>query len=119
MNEAYKDKLRCSGIGVDEGIGRFMGNEDLYERFLKKFLEDHSMEELNEKFRCGNLEEAFRAAHTLKGVAGNLSLTVLYEQSARIVEILRGGSAEGVAPMLEELNRCYETLCEAIRSEQA
>ena len=115
MNEEFKEKLKQSGVDVDDGVARFMGNDLLYEKFLVKFLEDGSMAQLNEQFRSGNLEGAFRAAHTLKGVTGNLSLKELFEKSAPIVETLRKGSAEGVEEGLEELNRCYDRLCRVIR----
>ncbi len=36
-------------------------------KFVLKFLDDNSYANLKEAIAAGNVEEAFRAAHTLKG----------------------------------------------------
>lgn len=58
-------------IGVDERevMARFMNNEGLYCRILKKFMEDKSYDELKISWEEGDYEAAFRWAHTLKGVS--------------------------------------------------
>ena len=43
----------------------------------------------------GDLDSAFEAAHTLKGVAGNLGLTSLFEAVRVIVEPLRAREERG------------------------
>ena len=40
----------------------------------------------------GDRKEAFEAAHSLKGVLGNLSLTPLYEPTSEMTELLRAGA---------------------------
>lgn len=47
-----------------------------------------------------DLPAAFTAAHTLKGVTGNLSLNVLYRSLLPLVEALRG---QGDLPLAESL----------------
>ena len=46
MQELMKEKLMGAGIDVPVALERFMGNEALLERFLKKFLKDASYEKL-------------------------------------------------------------------------
>ncbi len=41
-------------------------------RFALKFLDDESMDKLEAAMAVGDAEEAFMAAHTLKGVSQNL-----------------------------------------------
>ena len=47
-------------------------SDSLIKRFITKFLDDSSYSELCCALEEGQREEAFRAAHTLKGVCANL-----------------------------------------------
>ena len=47
-------------------------NEAFIKKFVLKFLDDNSYANLKEAIAAGNVEEAFRAAHTLKGVCLSL-----------------------------------------------
>ena len=66
-----------------------------------KFLDDGSYQELVNALKEGRDEDAFRAAHTLKGVCQNLSFTSLYEPSQTITEALRGGKKPGQRSVVE------------------
>ena len=61
---------------------------------LALFFKDDNMEKLNDALNTGNIAGAYEAAHTLKGVAGNLGLTPLYEAVSDIVEPLRRGETD-------------------------
>ena len=89
MEEVMLEKLRRCGIDVENTLNRFMQREDLYVRFLNKFKQDQNFAGLKESIENEDYEEAFKFAHTLKGVAGNLGLTPLYEEVAVLVEELR------------------------------
>lgn len=67
-----------------------LGSKDFAELFAKKFLDDDSFANLEKALAEQNAEEAFRAVHTLKGVAQNLSLDNLYRVSFTLTENLRG-----------------------------
>ena len=73
MREIIKD-LRDQGCDTDGALARFLGDTEMYLDFLFKFTK----------------EEAFNAAHTLKGSAAALGLTPLYESVCKVVEDLRG-----------------------------
>ncbi|MDE6402089.1 MAG: Hpt domain-containing protein, partial [Clostridiales bacterium] len=65
-----------------------------------------------------NMEEAFRAAHTLKGVGLNLSLTKLHKSASAMTEALRGKtdySAE-YEPLFEQVKADYELTVSCIRA---
>ena len=51
-----------------------------------------------------DLDAAFDAAHALKGVLGNLSLTPLYEKASKITELLRARSEADYEKMMADLN---------------
>ena len=84
-------------------ISRLM-TEKLVQKFIVKFLSDPSYENLTNAMRSENYDEAFREAHTLKGVCQNLSFTKLYSSSSSVTEALRNGEyseAEKLMPLLE------------------
>ena len=79
------------GSDFDKVLGR-MGSEALVKRFAVKFLEDKSFEELTESLKEKDGEDAFRAAHTLKGICANLGLDRLYEIDCELTEKLRNST---------------------------
>ncbi len=61
-------------IGGDyEAVLKRLMSPNLVRKFIGKFLEDDSYQKLCEEMDAGNREEAFRAAHTLKGEIGRAS----------------------------------------------
>ena len=58
------------------------------------FLEDQSYLQLKQALKDKNYEDAFRSAHTLKGVCQNLSFDRLYEVSHELTELLRDRTGE-------------------------
>ena len=67
-------------MGADyEGVLGRLRSEALIKKFAKKFLDDGSYASLKKGMEEQNGEEAFRAAHTLKGVFQNLGFENLYE----------------------------------------
>lgn len=109
-----KDILKAAGVDYEGALSRFMGNEALLARFLKKFLDDPNFLNLQSALEQGETEKAFQAAHTLKGVAGNLSLSGLYEQAAKISELLRGGDLEGARAIMPDVQAAYKKITEAL-----
>ncbi len=87
-----KDRLIAQGIDYEEGLNRFCGNAELYETFLKKFPKDETFRQLKDAMQQEDYKEAFNAAHTINGVAGNLSLSCFYHKVVPFVDLLRNGS---------------------------
>ena len=75
MEHVMLTKLREAGCDMDGTLERFMNNEMLCMKFLRKFPEDTTFGEMQKAFAQGDAEEFFKAAHTMKGVSGNLGLT--------------------------------------------
>ena len=84
--------------------------DDRIARFLVRILDDKNMEALRKNIEERNLPEAFRAAHTMKGICMNLSLTKLNTSVASITEMLRGRTeyTPEIEPLLAEVERDYE-----------
>ena len=74
--------------GNYEDVLRRLPSEALIRKFTLKFLEDQSYPLLKQSLGDNNYEEAFRGAHTLKGVCQNLSFDRLYEVSSELTELL-------------------------------
>ena len=65
-------------------------SEALVHRFVLKYPADPSVAQLRDSVSAADWETAFRAAHTLKGVAQNLGFERLYQVSAVLTEAMRG-----------------------------
>lgn len=103
------------GGDYDEVIGR-LRSERMVQKFVLRFLDDKSYELLCGAMESGNYEEAFRAAHTIKGVCQNLSFTRLYEVSNRLNEALRNGPTPEAPGLVEAVKTEYEQTVAAIRA---
>lgn len=92
-----------------------LSNDAIIRKFLVKFLSDDSCENIFTNLESGNMEEAFRAAHTLKGICQNLGMDNLYRSSFEVTEALRGGSNNTNEEMLSRLKADYEAAVETIK----
>lgn len=115
MEKEAKNKLKDAGIDVEEAVTRFMGNEALFLKMLKKFVDDPNYSELQEAVSKKSSEEAFKASHSLKGVSGNLSIFNLYDHTTLQVSLFREERAEEAFAMMDEIRNDYEKAVQAIR----
>ncbi len=112
------DLRECyAALGGDyEGVvARFHG-EKFVRKFALKFLGDGSYALLRSSLEEKDYEEAFRAAHTIKGVCQNLGFTKLYESSAHLTDALRGGWSDEAERWLAPVAEDYETTVNALRA---
>lgn len=110
-------KILCeAGVNYEEGLRRFVGKAPLYEKYLGRFPQDPTFSELTAAMQEENYELAFRSAHTLKGIAGNLSFDAFMGEVEHLVEALRNQkdipAAKQLFPPLAEK---YQALVAAIR----
>lgn len=89
MDEKFRRQLEESGADVEATLKRFMGNDGIYQKFLGKFPNDPNYANLGTNMESGDYEEAYKCAHALKGVVGNLGLTPIFENVSTLVEELR------------------------------
>ena len=99
------------GGSYDEVIGR-LRSEKLVQKFVLKFLNDGSYQLLQDSLAAGDREEAFRSAHTIKGVCANLGFDALLASSEALTEALRDGKPPqpGEADLIaqvEEIGRAH------------
>ena len=66
--------------------------------------------------RRGDVKEAFRGAHTLKGVCQNLGFSNLYAPTYTLTETLRAGQLEGTQEQFAKVAEQYKRTVDAIRA---
>ena len=108
-------------IGGDysDALSRLMAEERVL-KYVKRFPEDPSFGQLKPALAGGDTETAFRAAHTIKGVAQNLAFTRLYEASNELTEALRPGKEHAVQPdipaLMARTEEEYDKVVEAVKA---
>lgn len=115
MEEKTKNLLQGVNIDVESAIERFMGNEMLYMKYIKRFKEDENYEKLCQAFAEEDCESAFVAAHTLKGVCGNLSIKELENLLQNQVELLRNGNIKEAQKMMGNIQNSYSRIITVLK----
>ena len=81
-----------------------LGGEERVERFLQLLAGDDTFAMLRAAMSAGDVTCAFRAAHTLKGVAANMGLLRMQEAASALTEALRAmDSARALYPAVESI----------------
>ena len=88
----------------------------LVEKFVRKFPADPSYAQLKQALTDDCLTDAFRAVHTLKGVAANLSFEPLRQSASALTELLRHTDSipPEALPLFAQVTRDYEATLAAI-----
>ncbi len=98
-----------NNIGGDyHAIKARIGNDAIILKFLKKFPNEPSYDALMKATDCEDIEAAFVAAHTLKGVVANLSFQKLYEELSQLSEQLRPRTENADKEILARVTMRYE-----------
>ena len=103
------------GESLEEVLER-LRMESRIAKYLGLFLNDPSFNELEEAFAAKDAKTAFRAAHTLKGVAANLGLNKLSSSSSELTEDLRPCEFTANSQvLLEKVEADYTAAIEGIK----
>jgi len=97
------DALRELGADTQEGMARCMNREDFYLRLVGMGIRDGGFDKLKAACEAGDLDAAFEAAHALKGVMANLSLTPISQRVSEVTELLRARTQMDYGPMVDEI----------------
>ncbi len=112
---ALLEDLKALGVNVEEGLKRLNGNEKLYTRLFGSFLKTLNANAVTPDFDAEDCTEVIEKTHTIKGTAGNLSVTPLYEAYSEILALLRSGQAEQARPILEKILPVQEEIIQCIK----
>ena len=89
-------------------------SDRLVEKFVLKFPSDPSMQQLRDAVVAGDNAAAFRAVHTLKGVAANLAFSELREKASDLTEQLRSGENPADEQLLNKVEEAYKLVIESL-----
>jgi CheY-like chemotaxis protein/HPt (histidine-containing phosphotransfer) domain-containing protein len=100
------------GIDISSALKRLGGNAKLLSRLLKMFTRDYagSTEEIKAALNSNNIEKAVRLAHTVKGVAGNLSAEELRLAASELEKSIMQQPRDSVDSLLEIFDRYLRQL---------
>lgn len=93
---------------------RRLCNDALVTRFVMKYPANPSFDELCVALNASDWATAFRAIHTLKGVAQNLGFDRLYAASVPLTEALRGGQPLENRALFEPVEAAHKEILSAI-----
>ena len=110
------------GGNYNDALSRLM-NDTFIRKFVVKFKDDPSFSELSSALSEEKWDEAFSAAHTLKGVALNMAFARLGDSATRITDMLRPQNRERfdkqkVMDAFDEVKADYNTVCGQIEKLQ-
>ncbi len=108
------EEMKKYGANITEAMERFMGNEAIYEKMLKKFPAAVESHQVAEYIKKGDNKTAVANAHTLKGVTGNLSITPLYNAYVEIVNLLRAEENDKALAATENILQLQQSIVECI-----
>ncbi len=115
MNDQQQLALSQRDTDVQGALRRFCGNESLYISCMNAFLQDTTMSDLNTAINKGLWNDAFTAAHALKGLAGNMGFVPLMHSVGQLVVLIRGGRTREVGECMLQVNSSYRDITDAIR----
>lgn len=110
LRECYQQM----GGDYDAVMGRLRQEERVC-KFLKLFPSDENFQLLTDAMPKEDWSTAFRAAHSMKGVALNLGLSALAQSASDLTEVLRTLTpSEDPVPLYQKVKEDYERTLAAI-----
>ena len=103
------------GGDYEQALGR-LRSERLMQKYVLRFLDEKSYEELVDAIAKKDGETAFRAAHTIKGMCLNLGFDKLLASSDAMSEALRHGWSDSALSLMNQLKSDYEQTVRAIQA---
>ena len=92
-----------------------MGSDALFARFMTKFSDDPTYAALEQALAQQDMEKALSAAHTLKGMCGNLSMKELEALFARQVALFRAEQFAAAKAMMPQIESAYRRVTAGVR----
>lgn len=110
-------KSLYEAVGGDyKDVVKRLISEEFAVQLALGFLDDDGFSSLEKAMKNRNAEDAFRAAHTLKGVALNLGFKNLGESASELTEVLRKRTFDGADGPFEKVRADYAIVISALRS---
>lgn len=100
-----------------EGSLQRLGSGERIMKYLKIFQKDENYAILKKSMKEKDYPTAFRAIHTIKGIAGNLGFDALYTNACVLTELLRVEivDIQAVQIAYEQVCKSYESVLQAMQ----
>ena len=105
-----------STVNVHEALRLVQGSEKILQRLLLKFAQQQQTvsAQIRQMLLNNEHQQAIARAHEIKGVAGNLHITLVYDAAEQLEAALRAKEQNIVTPLLEQLARAMDQYCQEI-----
>jgi CheY-like chemotaxis protein len=114
--EAVPELAGIKGVDVAEGLKKFGGKTESYEKILRSFAKDLSKktDEMLTLFAESDFENLRTCVHTIKGMSGNVGCTELFELSKSIDDAVREADYHYVREFTPQLAEKAKAVAESI-----
>ncbi|MBF0508820.1 MAG: response regulator, partial [Deltaproteobacteria bacterium] len=104
------------GLDISSALKRLGGNRRLLNKLLREFHHDclEMIDRINQAMVTGDEETARRTAHTLKGMAGNLSAKDLFDAAQALESAIRQRKKTQYDVLVANLSRTIRPLLQAL-----
>lgn len=113
------EKLSQCGVNITDAFDRFDGNAEFFKTLAIRYLKDEHYIDLVSALDVEDFDTGYKAAHALKGVAGNLSFERLYKAVSAISEALFEGEYQAAEKLMPELQGAQSQIKDALVSWEA
>lgn len=110
---------KIPSLDVNQGLAIVRGRPETYLRLLQLFVASHGddVTTLRRHLAADNAEDSRRLVHTLKGVAGNIGATRIYQLAIAVEQGFLADSAKSaIEPLVNALEVELQALCKALLS---
>jgi two-component system sensor histidine kinase/response regulator len=105
-----------AGIDIGSALKRTMGNRKLLRELLGSFCKNHAgvVAEIRQALEREDVPLARRLAHTIRGVAGNLSMTEVFATTRDVEAAIQEGDQARISAGLEKLDQSIRLVIETV-----
>ena len=109
------------GINISSGLQRLRGNQTLFLSLLDEFLRDfssvaHQIRDTLKGHRQNDLSSAANLAHTVKGLAGNVSAETLFEAAAALEKGIKDNQRDNWPVLLDQFENALNVVLDSVRT---
>ena len=106
------------GFNLQLALQRLGGNADFFATLLKEFARGHadSAKKIRQALSEKDIAGAQRLAHSIKGIAGNLSAETLHKAAGNLEAEAKENNSEALAPLLDIFETALNEALESINS---
>ena len=108
--------LKNRNFDVHGAIERFAGTNDLYDKYIRLFIEEQSFFQLEDAVKNLDYKEAENNVHALKGLAGNLGVNSVYNASCLMLKEIRTGDKNKAIELFDFVKEEFLLACEVIKT---